>query len=131
MKTKIMLLTLGLIFLNGCTTAPSKTTLAALPVIEFGETAPANGNFILYFPAGKDIPTNIGIEGDIFQQDQHHVLKVKLNRDIYSYKNWLSYDNKNWLYGQDVLDMKLEIKIPGHDHPKPGYINIGLSEKKN
>ena len=130
MKRRIMLLTLGLIFLNGCAMAPSKTTLAALPVIEFGETAPADGNFILHFPAGKNIPNDIGIEGDIFEQTSHHVLNVKLNRDIYTYKNWISYDNKKWIYGQDALAVKLDIKIPGYDHPKPGHINISLSEKK-
>jgi len=130
METKIVLLTLGLMVFSGCAMSPSKNELAGLPVVEFGEAVPSNGEYILYFPAGQAIPTNVAIEGDIFQQSAYEVVTVKLKRDIYSYKEWLSYDKQNWLYGRDVLGVKLDIKIPGYHYPKPGHVKINLSEKK-
>jgi len=129
MKTRIVLLTLVLTVFSGCAMPPSKTELIGLPVIEFGEAVPTNGDFILYFPAGQKIPTNVAIEGDIFQQSANGVVTVKLKRDIYSYKEWLSYDKQNWLKGRDALGVTLDIKIPGYHYPKPGHVKINLSEK--
>lgn len=131
MKTKIALLSLLIMVFSGCATPPSKSELDGLPVVEFGEAVPASGDYILYFPADQDIPTNVGIEGDIFQQPAQHVLKVKLKRDIYNYKEWMSYDKQHWLYGRDALGFNLDIKIPGYHYPKPGSIKINMSEKKS
>jgi hypothetical protein len=130
MKIKLVLLTIGLLFLNGCATSPNKEKLASMPVIEFGRSVPADGNYILHFPAGRDIPTNVGIEGDLFAQPGHDVLKVRLNRDIYTHRQWVSYNNKDWFFGPDVMQMKVDIKIPGYDYPQPGHITVNLSSRK-
>jgi hypothetical protein len=130
MKTKLVLLSLGLLATSACATPPSPSQLAQLPVVEFGEAAPSSGDFILYFPAGKDIPTDVVIEGDIFQEPARHVLTVKLKRDIYSYKDWMSYDNRNWVDARDTLGAKLDIKIPSYTYPKAGHIRLDMFEKK-
>jgi hypothetical protein len=130
MNTKFGLLSLGLLALSACATPPSQSQLAGLPVVEFGQAVPRSGDFILHFPAGKDIPTDVAISGDIFQQPAQQVLTVKLKRDIYSYKQWMSYDKQHWLDGRDALGVKLDIKIPGYTYPKPGHIKLDLFEKK-
>ena len=130
MKLKMILPGLGLLLLGACATAPSPNSLAGIPVIEFGNATPAHEDFILHFPAGKDIPTDILIDGDIFQQASQQVMTVKLRREIYSYKNWLSYDGQHWHSAQDELGMMLDIKIPSHEYPQRGHIKLNLSEKK-
>lgn len=129
MNTKMSLLFIGLLATSACATPPSPAELATLPVVTFGETAPSGSDFILYFPAGKDIPTKVEISGDLFQQPAHQVLTVKLKRDIYSYKDWMSYDNQHWLDARATLGMELDIKIPGYTYPQPGHIKLDMFEK--
>jgi len=130
MNTKMILLFTGLLATSACAVPPSQSELATLPVIKFGETVPSSGDFILHFPAGKDIPTEVEITGDLFQQPAHQVVTVKLKRDIYSYKDWMSYDNQHWLDARNTLGVKLDIKIPGYTYPKPGHIKLDMFEKK-
>ena len=131
MKSKMVLLILSLLAMSACSTPPSQSSLAGLPVVEFGQAVPSSGDFILHFPAGKDIPTDIAISGNIFQQPAQDVLTVKLKRDIYSYKKWMSYDKQTWLNAHDVFGVKLDIKIPSYTYPKPGHIKVDMFEKKN
>ena len=131
MKKRIILPILAaLVVLGGCAMPPNQNEIDQFPVIQFGESVPENGDYILHFTAGEEIPTTVNIEGDIFQQPAKQVIKVKLKRDIYSYKEWMSYDKQHWLNGQDALGVKLDIKIPGYHHPKPGHITLNLSEKQ-
>jgi len=131
MKSKIVLLSLVLMIISGCAMPPGQDEIAGLQVVKFGEAVPESGDYILFFPAGQDISTDVAIEGDIFQQPAQHVLTVKLKRDIYSYKEWMSYDKQNWLYGRDELGLKLDIKIPGYYYPKSGHVKINLFKKNN
>ena len=127
---KMMLLTLGLLATNACATSPSPSELAHLPVVEFGHAVPSDGEYILHFPAGKDIPTEVIIGGDLFQQPAQHVLTVQLKRDIYSYKKWMSYDNHTWVDARDTLGVKMDVKIPGYGYPKTGHIQLDMFEKQ-
>ena len=68
MKLKLTLFTLGLVMLSACATPPTPASLSGVPVVEFGNATPDKGDFILYFPSGKDILTDVIIDGDIFQQ---------------------------------------------------------------
>ena len=129
MKLKLTLFTLGLVMLSACATPPTPASLSGVPVVEFGNATPDKGDFILYFPSGKNIPTDVIIDGDIFQQTAKQVMTVKLKRDIYSYKDWMSYDKQNWHFARDKLSMMLDIKIPSYTHPKRGHIKLNLSNK--
>lgn len=117
--------------LSGCANwqAPSAQTLSELPIVEFGEKLPPNKEFVLYFAAGKPIPTSVAIKGNIFSQEAQDQLNVKLRRDIYVYRGWISFDRVNWVDGHKVLDAKVEIKLPGYEHPRPGYVNIQMDVK--
>lgn len=129
MKMKLMLLSLGLLTLNACAAPLDQARLAKLPVVEFGNPVPANNDFILHFPAGKTIPTNVEIGGNLIVKPAQRVLKVKLKQDIYSYKKWMSYDKQHWVPARDALVIKLAAKIPGYQYPRPGYIKLELSKK--
>lgn len=129
MKMKIALLSLALLGLGACAAPPTAATLDKLPVVDFGKPVPANGDYILHFTAGKPIPTQVEIGGNLFQQPARHTLTVKLKQDIYSYKNWISYDKQHWVSGRDALAVKMNVKIPGYTYPHPGHIRLDLSQK--
>jgi len=119
-----------LLALGGCAIPPSNSELSQLPVIPFGQPIPENSDYILYFSAGKVITTDVNLEGNLFQHPAQQKIKVKLTKDIYSYKEWMSYDKQHWLSGQEALKFKVDIKIPGYHYPRPGHITLNLSENK-
>ncbi len=121
----------ALMTLSGCASwqAPSAQTLSGLSVIEFGDKVPTDKEFILHFTAGKPIPTSVAIKGNIFSQEAEDQLNVKLRRDIYVYRDWISFDRVNWIDGGKALGVKIEIKLPGYEYPKPGYAHIQMDLK--
>jgi len=121
---------MGAIALTGCAMQPNKEKIQQLPVIQLGDTIPNKGEYILYFPAGKDITTTANIVGNIFQKEASQTIKVKLKRDIYNYKEWLSYDKKKWLSVKDALNIHIEVKLPSYTYPNNGKITLQLSEKE-
>lgn len=107
-----------------CMKTPTEQSLATVPLVEFGNPVPTDGEFILHFPAGKTIPVLASIKGTALSQEAESTLNVTLKQDVYSYKDWASLDRKTWHPGNDVLNVNAEIKIPGPDHPKPGLIKL-------
>ena len=131
MKISSLIVIIALIAFSGCATLqkPSQQMLTNFPVITFGEFVPPDTDFILYFPAGKTIPTTVSIVGNLFEETAEEVLNVTLRDDIYAYKEWISFDRKTWAKGEDVLDTNLEIKIPGYEYPKPGFMKLQMDWK--
>jgi hypothetical protein len=121
----------ALIGLGGCASlqTPAAESLAGIPVVEFGETPPAKGDFILYFPAGKVIPVVSSIKGSALAREAEATLNVTLKKGIYAYKQWASLDRKTWQPGDAVLDFDVDIKIPGPEHPQPGVMKIQVNLK--
>jgi hypothetical protein len=74
MKLKFAVLSLGLLALSACAGAmpPSPAMLDKLPVIDFGNAVPSSGDYILHFPAGKAIPTDVKIGGDLLEHPAQH-----------------------------------------------------------
>jgi hypothetical protein len=132
MKKLILAASLSSLMLAGCAGMQKPTTekLTAMPVVEFGQPIPAGNEFILHFAAGQPIPTNVSIKGSLFEQAAEQTLNVKLRRDIYTYKQWVSYDNVTWRDGQEVIQSNIELKIPSHQHPKAGIITVQMDEKR-
>ena len=121
MKKLILAASLASLTLAGCAgmQKPTSEKLTAMPVVEFGQPVPAGKEFILHFAAGQPIATNVSIKGNLFEHSAEQTLNVKLRRDIYVYKQWVSYDNATWRDGQEVIGSNVELKIPGYEHPKP------------
>ncbi len=117
--------------LGGCASLQKPTTesLDAIPVVRFGETVPAKGDFILHFPAGKPIPVVTIIKGSAISKEAESTLNITLKKDIYAYKRWVSFDRKTWQRDDEALGFNVEIKIPGPEHPKPGLIRLQVDLK--
>ncbi len=115
--------------LVGCAFPPTQQELAGLPVVPFGAAVPEDGKFILHFPAGKPITSEVSMAGNLFQQVVSDKLVVKLNRDIYAWQEWVSFDQVTWQHHSDVLSLGVDVKLPGYTYPKPGYIRVRLNTK--
>jgi hypothetical protein len=111
---------LGGLSLQGCSLhKPTAETLGKVPTVEFGQTAPATGDFILHFPAGKPIPITASVSGSALAQADQKTLTVTLKKDIYTYKEWVSFDRNTWQKSGDVLGFNLNIQVPSPEHPNP------------
>jgi hypothetical protein len=100
-----------------------------LPLVKFGDAVPANQDFILYFPAGQPIPTVVQIQGNLFDRSAEETVSVTLRKDIYAYKDWVSFDRQHWIKGNEALGLKVNIQVPSYRHPGPGSIKVEFNEK--
>ncbi len=117
--------------LTGCASlgAPDAASLAQVPVVRFGETAPT-GDFILYYPAGVDLPVEARIHGSLLTQEARETLKVQVKQDVYTYKQWASLDGKTWLRGDKVIGGQYEIRVPGEQNGhNPGSLRAEFNLK--
>lgn len=117
--------------LSGCATLfkPSVETLNKLPVIEFGETAPAHQEYILHLPSGKPIPMVASVLGTALVKADEKTLKVSLKKDIYAYKDWVSFDRKTWQKANEALNINVDIRVPSPEYPNPGAMKIQVDFK--
>jgi hypothetical protein len=89
---------LAALSLSGCASVapPSTEKLAALPVLEIGQTAPKDGEYILHIAAGKPIPFKLEVTGDAVTRPGLADTAVESRREVYLYKHWASLDGKTW-----------------------------------
>ena len=121
---------IALLFVAACVSLPpSPESMSRLPVVEFGQTVPADGEYVLFFPAGKAIPLDVAVKGNIFAKDADQRVNVTLRKDIYVYKEWISYDRVTWRNGRDAIKSSAQMRIPGYKHPEPGLIKIQMDER--
>lgn len=108
---------------------PTASELAALPVIQLGQPKPAQGDYIVYLPASQPVTAVAKVQGTLFAQTDSKTLSVQLKRDIYLYKNWISYDKREWLKVADAVKADLRVQLPDYDHPQAGEVFIGLDAR--
>lgn len=132
MKLKTIVLSSVILLSGGCASLdrPAEDEFASLSVIQFGNTVPADGKYILHFPQGVPIDTPVTFGGNLFKADDMKVLSVTPKQDIYVYKDWVSYDRKNWRNADETMQADLQVKLPGYEHPKTGYLNLRLDKKE-
>jgi hypothetical protein len=99
-------------------TSPSPEEISRLPVVRFGQPAPADGNFVILYPAGVDLPVIAKIDGTLFSKPDQATLNVQIKQDIYAYRNLVSFDGKTWSNGQDKVGGKFWMALPGDKHGK-------------
>lgn len=122
----IVLLTSGCASLN----PPTPQSLAQIPVVKYGEHAPANQPFILWYPAGVNIPMNTSVTGSLLEKTDASTLNVKLKQDIYVYQHWASLDGKTWQQANSMIDSKLLFNLPGEkDGASPGNLSTEFNLK--
>lgn len=130
--SRILILALSALGLSACAslTPPSSDTLAAVPSIRYGQSAPADGDYILIYPAGLALPMEASITGDLFEADQHATLQPRLKQDVYVYKHWASFDGKQWARADKLVGGQFEIVLPGEkDGQSPGRMHAEFNRK--
>ena len=102
-----------LLSLSGCAnlSTPSAQSLAQIPVIKFGEIA--QGEHITLYPAGVSLPVISSVKGTLLEKTDESTLNVTLKKDVYLYKQWISFDGKNWMPGNKIVSGKVMLTLPG------------------
>ncbi len=129
---KSALLILPALLLGACASLlpPSSGELAALPLVRYGNPAPADGNFVLLYPSGVELPLDTAVEGDVFEKNEQATLKPRLKRDIYVYKTWASLDGKHWQRGNALVAGRIEFRLPGEtDGRAAGQLRVEFNRK--
>ena len=119
MKTPLGIAIIAL-SLSACAslTGPSPEEISRLPVVRFGQPAPTDGNFVLYYPAGVDLPVIAKIDGNLFSKPDQARLNVQIKQGIYTYRDLVSFDGKTWSNSQDKIGGKFWLALPGDKHGK-------------
>ncbi|WP_448188333.1 hypothetical protein [Azospirillum sp. sgz301742] len=118
--------------LGGCVGLfpPGAEDMAKLPVVRYGEAAPAGGEYVRLYPAGVPLPVVAGVSGTVLTKPAQARLEVATNRDIYVYRTWVSFDGKTWQAGDKVMDARFEMKLPGETDTKaPGALTAQFDLK--
>jgi hypothetical protein len=116
----------------GCVSwmAPSERDMAQIPVVRFGEMAPAGKDFVVLYPAGTPLPVIASVGGTLMSQPDKATLHVALKRDVYVYRHWVSLDGKKWEYGRHAFDGKFEFRLPGTETgSNPGALGAEFNLK--
>ena len=108
---------------------PDANVLEALPIITLGQAKPAQGDYIVYLSASELITATTTVRGTLLDKADSKDVQVKLKQDLYMYKNWVSFDKKNWSKDNDSIEGNIRISLPSWDHPKAGEVLIELNTK--
>lgn len=131
-KQTIAAFSASLLILTGCAslTPPTAQSLSKIPVIKFGEHAPEKQPFVLWYPAGINIPMNTSVTGSLLEKTDAYTLNVKLKQDVYVYQHWASFDGKTWHQANTMIDSKLLFNLPGEkDGTSPGNLSTEFNLK--
>lgn len=123
---------LAALALAGCASfgAPTADELDRLPIVRFGDAAPAGQPFILFYPAGAPLPVEARVHGSLLESEARSTLTVRTRQDLYTYKHWASLDGKNWKASHDVVGGNFEIRVPGEqDGRNPGSMRAEFNLK--
>lgn len=109
---------------------PSAEEMATLPVVTYGQPAPAGQAFILHYPAGTSLPVTAAVSGSLLAREARTDLQVSLKRDIYTYQTWASFDGKTWAPGHDLVSGRIAMALPGEsDGRSPGSLTAEFNLK--
>lgn len=109
---------------------PTASEMAAVPVVRYGNQAPAGGEFVLHYPAGAALPVVASVDGTLLGRSAQATLDVAVKRDVYVYRNWVSFDGKTWQSGNGAVDGEFRITLPGEtDGKAPGSMSARFDLK--
>ena len=119
-------LALAALSLSGCASviAPSAEKLATLPMVEIGQTAPADGEYILHIAAGKPISFKLEVAGDAVTRAGSATTVVESRREVYLYKYWASLDGKTWQRTHQLFKTAFSVGL----YPNGGTATVRIDE---
>jgi len=113
------------LLLGGCAGLfpPGADEMAKLPVVRYGQPAPAGGEYVLHYPAGAPLPVVASVDGTLLEKAGRASFDVAVKRDVYVYRNWVSFDGKRWASGDDLVTGDFRVTLPGEaDGKAPGAL---------
>ena len=118
MKTPL-LMTLPALFLSACAGlgGPSADEISRLPVVRFGQPAPA-GEFVLLYPAGVNLPVIAKVDGSLLAKTDQTQLNIQVKQDVFVYRDQVSFDGKIWHLGTEKIVGKFMFSLPGEKNGK-------------
>jgi len=109
---------------------PGADEMAKIPVVRYGEAAAPGGDYVLLYPAGAPLPVVASVSGTLLSKTGEARMEVATSRDVYVYKNWLSFDGKNWMSGSQAVGGEFAITLPGEkDSKAPGTMSARFDLK--
>lgn len=128
--TRIMIAATACVVLSACAGLPPSTAeIANAPQIRFGQPLPKDDSYVLLFPAGTPLPVTTLVDGNLFEHDSQATLHVTLKRDVYVYRQFASFDGKNWQPARKLIETRLELQIPQKDGGNAGMLHLKLDQK--
>ena len=128
--TRMLIAASTCVALTACAGLPPSTAeIAKAPQIRFGQPLPEGKDYVLFFPAATPLPASIVVDGSLFEQEGHASFNVTLKRDIYLYRQFASFDGKNWQLGRDLIKSQLELQIPQKDGGNAGMLHLKMDQK--
>lgn len=127
MKLKYLAcLILPALAIGGCASwrTPGADLATRVPVVVIGQQKPDTDDYILLVTAGKDFPVRMNIDGSFLSKKGDAETAVQVQRDVYVYKQWTSFDGKTWRRG--LIDLTVGIGL----EPAGGKIEVKVDEKK-
>src|SRR5512145_1333824 len=116
--------------LSACAGFPPKPDeLAKVPHIQFGQPLPQGNDYVLHFPAGTPLPVAAVVEGSLFERDDQATMHVTLKRDVYAYRQFVSFDGMNWQPFRNLIDIRMELQVPQKDGGNAGIVRVKIDQK--
>ncbi len=108
---------------------PSTAEIAKVPQIQFGQPLPEDNNYVLHFPAGTPLPVSTIVDGNLFEHEGQATFHVTLKRDVYTYRQFASFDGQNWQPSRKLIETQLELQIPQKGGSNAGMLHIKMDQK--
>ena len=106
--TRTFLIVLTLSTILGCAAlrpAPVES-ISKLPIVRVGDPPPQNTEYVVFYPAGFAFPVKLKTSGSLFVSEKQVELQATLEKDLYLYKYWASYDGKKWKNSHELLGVE-------------------------
>lgn len=108
---------------------PNSAEIAKAPQIQFGQPLPEGNNYVLHFPAGTPLPVSAIVDGNLFEHEGQATFHVTLKRDVYTYRQFASFDGQNWQPSRNLIETQLELQIPQKSGSNAGMLHIKMDQK--
>ncbi len=108
---------------------PSKAEIDKAPHIQFGQPLPEGNSYVLHFPAGTPLPVSTRVDGSLFEHDGQATFNVTLKRDVYTYRQFASFDGQNWQPVRSLIQTQLELQIPQKNGSNAGMLHVKMDQK--
>jgi hypothetical protein len=116
----------------GCATTQVswQEQLRSYPLVKLGDPKPAGEEYVVHIPKGQPFATKLYIEGGLLESDVVQDVYAVPRKDLYFYKDWMSFDMTNWKRTRAALALDWDVGVPSWKNPKPGHLKVILNERQ-